>query len=73
MEGIAIIGIGLACIGAMGAAIGIGLIYSAVATGISRNPEAEGQIKKAAIIGAVFAELLGLASIGLGFAALFAG
>jgi F-type H+-transporting ATPase subunit c len=60
------IGMGLVSIGMLGAAIGAGMIFSSAAQGIARNPSAEGQIRKIAILGAVFAEFMGLLSFVLG-------
>lgn len=61
------IGAGLAAIGMLGAAIGAGLIFSSAAQGIARNPSAEGKIRTTAILGVVFAELMGLLSFVLGY------
>lgn len=56
------IGAGIMAFGMMGAAIGIGLIFNGAANGVARNPAAENKIFKTALIGAVFAELMGLFS-----------
>ncbi len=56
------VGAGLMAFGMMGAAIGIGLIFSGAASGVARNPAAQDKIFKTALIGAVFAELMGLFS-----------
>ncbi len=53
--------------GVTGPAIGIGLIFSKVAEGTARNPEAGTKILINAIIGAGMVEIFGLASIGLFF------
>jgi F0F1-type ATP synthase membrane subunit c/vacuolar-type H+-ATPase subunit K len=50
----------------LGAAIGIGLIFGGATQAIARNPSAEKQIRGAAILGAVFAEFMGLLSFVLG-------
>jgi F-type H+-transporting ATPase subunit c len=60
------IGIGLAIVGA---GIGIGLIGGNVASGIARQPEAEGAIRSAGILFAALVE--GAAIIALVFALLF--
>ena len=60
------IGMGLVALGMMGAAIGAGLIFSSAAAGVARNPAAEDKIRKIAILGGVFAELMGLLSFVLG-------
>jgi len=56
---------GLMSLGMLGAAIGIGLIFSAMITGAARNPAMEGKLLKYAFIGAALAEFMGLAAIGL--------
>jgi F0F1-type ATP synthase membrane subunit c/vacuolar-type H+-ATPase subunit K len=60
------VGMGLAALGMLGAAIGAGIIFGGAAQGVARNPSAEGQIRKIAILGAVFAEFMGLLSFVLG-------
>jgi F-type H+-transporting ATPase subunit c len=54
------IGIGLMSLGMLGAAIAIGIIFSALLNGIARNPEAESKMSKYAYVGAGFAESIGL-------------
>lgn len=60
------IGMGLVALGMLGAAIGVGLIFGNAAQGMARNPGAEDKIRKIAILGAVFAEFMGLLSFVLG-------
>ena len=67
LEALKFIGAGLMSFGMLGAAIGIGLIFNGAASGVARNPSAQKQIFGTAIIGAVFAELMGL----LAFAGIF--
>lgn len=67
MEVLKYIGAGIMAFGMLGAAIGIGLIFNGASQGVARNPNAEAKIFKTAIIGAVFAELMGL----LAFAGIF--
>ena len=62
MEVLKFIGAGLMSFGMLGAAIGIGLIFAGAASGVARNPSADGKVFKTAILGAVFAELMGLQS-----------
>jgi F-type H+-transporting ATPase subunit c len=66
MEALKFLGMGLVALGMAGAAIGVGLIFSAAAQGVARNPVAEPKIFKMAILGAVFAEFMGLLSFVLG-------
>ena len=60
LESLKYIGIGLCSLGMLGAAIGIGSIFSSLLNGIARNPEAENKMVKGAIIGAALAEAMGL-------------
>lgn len=60
VQGFKYIGAGLATIGMVGAAIGIGTIFSGLVNGIARNPSVEKQLFKNAFIGAALAEALGL-------------
>lgn len=66
MEALKFIGMGLVAFGMLGAAIGVGLIFGNAAQGIARNPASEGKVFKTAIIGAIFAEFMGLLSFVLG-------
>ena len=60
LEGLKFIGIGLCVIGLLGAALGIGNIFSTMLSGIARNPEAEGRMKTYAYLGAGLVEAMGL-------------
>ena len=66
MEALKFIGMGLGAFGMLGAAIGVGITFSGATQAIARNPGAEKQIRGAAILGAVFAEFMGLLSFVLG-------
>jgi F-type H+-transporting ATPase subunit c len=57
------IGVGMMAFGMMGAAIGVGNIFSALLTGIARNPAAEAKLSKYVYIGAGLAEAMGLFSL----------
>ncbi|MCE2993858.1 MAG: F0F1 ATP synthase subunit C [Alphaproteobacteria bacterium] len=59
-EGLKYIGAGLSAIGMLGAAIGVGNIFTALLNGVARNPSVEGKLLKSAFIGAGLAEALGL-------------
>ncbi len=65
------IGVGLCAMGMLGAAIGVGNIFSALVSAIARNPSAEPQMVKAAFIGAGLAEAMGLFSFLLAILLLF--
>lgn len=54
------IGIGLSSLGMLGAAIGVGNIFSALINGLARNPSVEPQLMRSAFIGAGLAEAMGL-------------
>lgn len=55
-----LIGMGLATLGMIGAAIGCGLVFSGLIGAIARNPSTESKLTKYAFIGAAFAEFMGL-------------
>jgi F-type H+-transporting ATPase subunit c len=54
------IGAGLAAIGMIGGAIGVGLIFSGFLNGVARNPSVEAKLFKNALIGAALSEALGI-------------
>jgi F-type H+-transporting ATPase subunit c len=54
------IGMGLAAMGMLGAALGVGKVFAALLEGIARNPGAKNQMMVPAFIGAAFAEFMGL-------------
>lgn len=56
------IGVGLMAFGMLGAAIGVGSIFSALLNSIARNPSASDQMQRMAFIGAGLAEAMGLFS-----------
>lgn len=56
------IGVGLMAFGMLGAAIGVGNIFSALLNSIARNPSASDQMQRMAFIGAGLAEAMGLFS-----------
>lgn len=70
--GMKYIGTGLATIGAIGAAIGVGNIFGSFLDGALRNPSAAPQQTGNLFVGAALSEALGLFSIVLGFLILFA-
>ncbi len=65
------IGVGLSAMGMLGAAIGVGNIFSSLLSAIARNPSAEPQMVKSAFIGAGLAEAMGLFSFLLAILLLF--
>ena len=54
------IGVGLSSTAMLGAAIGIGNIFSSLISGIARNPSAEDKMLRASLIGAGLTEAMGL-------------
>lgn len=54
------IGVGLSTFGMLGAAIGVGNIFSSLLNAIARNPSAADQLQRMAFIGAGLAEAMGL-------------
>jgi F-type H+-transporting ATPase subunit c len=63
LEALKYIGIGLTALGFVGAALGLGNIFSSAIDGIARNPSAEDKVSKYVFIGAGFAESMGLFSL----------
>jgi F-type H+-transporting ATPase subunit c len=66
------VGVGLSAMGMLGAAIGVGNIFSSLLSAIARNPSAEPQMVKSAFIGAGLAEAMGLFSFLIAILLLFA-
>jgi F-type H+-transporting ATPase subunit c len=56
------LGAGLMAFGMLGAAIGVGNIFSSLLSAIARNPSASEQLQRMAFIGAGLAEAMGLFS-----------
>lgn len=71
MEATKLLAAGLMGFGVMGAAIGVGLIFSSFMQGIARNPATEPKLFKNALIGAAMAEGLGIAAFAVAAANLF--
>lgn len=72
MEVLKFVGAGLATLGALGAAIGVGMIFAAGINGIARNPGAEGKIKPLVMFGMAMSEALGIVSLVIGLYLAFA-
>ncbi|MCD6035614.1 MAG: atpE [Rickettsiales bacterium] len=66
MEALKFIGAGLTAFGMLGAAIGVGTVFSAALNGISRNPSAKKDLIVNAFIGAALAEAMGLLAFVVG-------
>jgi len=65
------IGGGLAAIGLVGAGVGIGVVFSGLITGISRNPALRSQMFTYAILGFALSEATGLFALMISFLILF--
>ena len=70
--GLKFVGVGLLAFGMLGAALGVGNIFSALLNGIARNPSAEAKLSKYVFIGAGLAEAMGLFALVLAFMLLYA-
>ena len=71
LEGLKFLGIGLSVMGMLGAALGVGMIFSTMLSGIARNPESEDRLKKYVYTGAALAEAMGLFSFVLALLLIF--
>ncbi len=60
MEGatIKLLGAGIAMVGALGAGIGLGMLFASWLGAIARNPSAEGKLKQVGFIGFAATELV---------------
>jgi len=58
--GLIAVGAGIAALGVVGGAIGIGMIGSKAVEAVARQPEAKGDITSTMIIGIAFAEVTSL-------------
>ncbi|HVL53768.1 MAG TPA: hypothetical protein VM344_05855, partial [Vitreimonas sp.] len=67
------LGAGLAALGVIGPGIGIGILTGMSTAAIGRNPDAAAQIRATFIIGAAFAEGLGVLAVVVGILAIFRG
>ena len=65
------IGAGLACSGLIGAGAGIGIVFGALITGVSRNPSLRGQLFTYAILGFALSEATGLFALMMSFLLLY--
>ena len=66
------VGAGIATIGLAGAGVGIGVVFSALILGISRNPSQRDEMFKAAILGFALTEAIALFVLMIVFLLLFA-
>jgi F-type H+-transporting ATPase subunit c len=66
------VGAGIATIGLAGAGVGIGMVFSALVIGISRNPSMKDEMFKMAILGFALTEAIALFVLMIVFLLLFA-
>ena len=66
------VGAGIATIGLAGAGVGIGVVFSALILGISRNPSLKDEMFKFALIGFALTEAIALFVLMIVFLLLFA-
>lgn len=66
-----LIGSGLATISLAGAAVGIGLVFSALINATSRNPSLRGQLFSYSILGFALTEAMGLFGLMMAFLLLY--
>ena len=67
------IGAGLAALGVIGPGIGIGILTGLSTAAIGRNPDAAAQVRATFILGAAFAEGLGVLAVVGGLLIIFRG
>ncbi|RKP13625.1 ATP synthase subunit 9, mitochondrial [Piptocephalis cylindrospora] len=67
-----LIAAGLATISIAGAGIGIGIVFSALINGTSRNPALKGQLFSYTILGFALTEAMGLFGLMMSFLLLYA-
>jgi F-type H+-transporting ATPase subunit c len=66
------VGAGIATIGLAGAGVGIGIVFSALILGISRNPSLKDEMFRMAILGFALTEAIALFVLMIVFLLLFA-
>jgi len=67
------IGAGLAALGVIGPGIGLGIMTGLATSAIGRNPDAAANIRATWLLGAAFAEGLGVLAVVVGLLAIFLG
>ena len=72
VEGLKLVGAGLAMIGAIGAGAGIGIVTSGAVQAMGRNPDATGTIQTNMILGMAFAEAVAIYALAVSLIIIFA-
>ena len=65
------IGAGIAAVGLAGAGVGVGIVFSALIQGSSRNPSVKNQLFQYAVLGFALSEATGLFALMVSFMILF--
>lgn len=65
------VGAGLATIGVVGAGAGIGIVFSGLLIGLSRNPAKETKLMQLALLGFALTEAMGLLALMMAFLILY--
>ena len=65
------IGAGIAAVGLAGAGVGVGIVFSALIQGSSRNPSIKNQLFQYAVLGFALSEATGLFALMVSFMILF--
>ena len=66
------LGAGFSTVGLAGAGVGIGMVFSSLINGISRNPNLRDELFRAAILGFALTEALGLFALMMALIFLYA-
>ena len=71
IQGLKLVGAGLATIGLVGAGAGVGIVFGSLIQAIARNPQQEAKLFRFAILGFALTEAVGLLALMMVFLILF--
>jgi len=71
LECFKMVGAGMATISLVGAGAGVGIVFGALITGVSRNSSLKGELFRYAILGFALTEAVGLLGLMMAFLILF--
>lgn len=71
LQGIKLLGAGLATIGLVGAGTGVGIVFGSLIQAVARNPQQEQRLFRYAILGFALTEAVGLLALMMAFLILF--